>query len=238
MPNLINRLNSKPNRPVGQSYLGNDYMTCGTSNYSRSPASSTSSISSQFSYNGNLNRPFDEQNPNLMCSPSSLPPPPIPQQIMNLQMQQTNSQNNSSFNSNHSDSENSLESDLRNAIDGRKGQSQPIQHHNNKSIVVSHPPRKSGSRRITKRPRTILNAVQRYEFREAFKLSQKPCRKVREHLASKTGLSVRVVQVWFQNERAKVKKIQRRSQITQNQTSNRKKSKKNGKYFLIINIIY
>lgn len=64
--------------------------------------------------------------------------------------------------------------------------------------------RKSSSRRVTKRPRTILNATQRYDFREAFKQSQKPCRKVREHLAEKTGLSVRVVQVWFQNERAKV----------------------------------
>jgi hypothetical protein len=70
-------------------------------------------------------------------------------------------------------------------------------------------PRKSNTnRRITKRPRTILNAVQRYDFREAFKQSPKPCRKVREHLASKTGLTVRVVQVWFQNERAKVKKMQ------------------------------
>lgn len=64
--------------------------------------------------------------------------------------------------------------------------------------------RKSSSRRVTKRPRTILNASQRCDFREAFRLSQKPCRKVREHLADKTGLSVRVVQVWFQNERAKV----------------------------------
>lgn len=34
---------------------------------------------------------------------------------------------------------------------------------------------------------------------------------VREALAKDTGLSVRVVQVWFQNQRAKMKKIQRKS---------------------------
>lgn len=41
-------------------------------------------------------------------------------------------------------------------------------------------------------------------------MSPKPCRKVREALAKETGLSVRVVQVWFQNQRAKMKKIQRK----------------------------
>ena len=35
--------------------------------------------------------------------------------------------------------------------------------------------------------------------------------KVREALAKDTGLSVRVVQVWFQNQRAKMKKMQRRN---------------------------
>jgi len=34
---------------------------------------------------------------------------------------------------------------------------------------------------------------------------------VREALAKETGLSVRVVQVWFQNQRAKMKKIQRKA---------------------------
>ncbi|CAG0914924.1 unnamed protein product [Notodromas monacha] len=40
--------------------------------------------------------------------------------------------------------------------------------------------------------------------------SPKPCRKVREALAKETGLSVRVVQVWFQNQRAKMKKMEKK----------------------------
>ncbi|XP_024909304.1 LIM homeobox transcription factor 1-alpha [Cynoglossus semilaevis] len=56
-----------------------------------------------------------------------------------------------------------------------------------------------------KRPRTILTTQQRRTFKASFEVSSKPCRKVRETLAAETGLSVRVVQVWFQNQRAKVK---------------------------------
>ncbi|KAI3383553.1 hypothetical protein SNEBB_005360 [Seison nebaliae] len=74
-------------------------------------------------------------------------------------------------------------------------------------------------RRGPKRPRTILTSSQRRKFRGAFEASAKPCRKVREQLAAETGLSVRVVQVWFQNERAKMKKLQRRSQINKSKGS-------------------
>ncbi|CAF3579629.1 unnamed protein product [Rotaria sordida] len=77
-----------------------------------------------------------------------------------------------------------------------------------------------------KRPRTILTSVQRRKFKQAFDVSSKPCRKVREGLASETGLSVRVVQVWFQNERAKMKKLQRRQQQNNANEINEKKSKK------------
>ena len=66
-------------------------------------------------------------------------------------------------------------------------------------------------RRGPKRPRTILTSVQRRQFKASFEVSPKPCRKVREALAKDTGLSVRVVQVWFQNQRAKVKKMQRKA---------------------------
>ncbi|ROL43474.1 LIM homeobox transcription factor 1-alpha [Anabarilius grahami] len=67
-----------------------------------------------------------------------------------------------------------------------------------------------------KRPRTILTTQQRRAFKASFEVSSKPCRKVRETLAAETGLSVRVVQVWFQNQRAKMKKLARR-QLQQKQ---------------------
>ncbi|XP_054978199.1 LIM homeobox transcription factor 1-alpha [Sorex araneus] len=70
-----------------------------------------------------------------------------------------------------------------------------------------------------KRPRTILTTQQRRAFKASFEVSSKPCRKVRETLAAETGLSVRVVQVWFQNQRAKMKKLARRQQQQQDQQS-------------------
>ncbi|CAG0887484.1 unnamed protein product [Cyprideis torosa] len=88
-------------------------------------------------------------------------------------------------------------------------------------------------RRGPKRPRTILTSSQRRQFKASFEISPKPCRKVnkivsipsfigcavhkkfqpivREALAKETGLSVRVVQVWFQNQRAKMKKLQKKA---------------------------
>ncbi|XP_039285922.1 LIM homeobox transcription factor 1-beta [Nilaparvata lugens] len=68
-------------------------------------------------------------------------------------------------------------------------------------------------RRGPKRPRTILTTQQRRAFKASFELSPKPCRKVREGLAKDTGLSVRIVQVWFQNQRAKMKKIQKKQRL-------------------------
>uniref|UniRef100_A0A8C6WHS5 LIM homeobox transcription factor 1, beta a n=1 Tax=Neogobius melanostomus TaxID=47308 RepID=A0A8C6WHS5_9GOBI len=73
--------------------------------------------------------------------------------------------------------------------------------------------------RRPKRPRTILTTQQRRAFKASFEVSSKPCRKVRETLAAETGLSVRVVQVWFQNQRAKMKKLARRQQQQQEQHS-------------------
>ncbi|XP_072399934.1 LIM/homeobox protein LMX-1.2-like isoform X3 [Diabrotica undecimpunctata] len=77
-------------------------------------------------------------------------------------------------------------------------------------------------RRGPKRPRTILTSAQRRQFKASFEVSPKPCRKVREALAKETGLSVRVVQVWFQNQRAKMKKIQRKAKQDDGKSSSDK----------------
>ena len=95
----------------------------------------------------------------------------------------------------------------------------------------SRPPKGGRSARITlgplalrplgkdgkpiKRPRTVLTLPQRRRFQQAFQINPKPCRKVREALGAETNLHPRVVQVWFQNQRAKMKKINRKQQLQQ-----------------------
>ena len=61
----------------------------------------------------------------------------------------------------------------------------------------------------SKRPRTTITARQMEVLKEAYKTSPKPARHVREQLAQDTGLDMRVVQVWFQNRRAKEKRLKK-----------------------------
>ncbi|KAK4473684.1 hypothetical protein MN116_003032 [Schistosoma mekongi] len=80
----------------------------------------------------------------------------------------------------------------------------------------------SESGKNSKRPRTILTANQRRRFKAVFEFNPKPTRKIREALATETGLNIRVVQVWFQNQRAKIKKLARRHAQESRQQSNRR----------------
>ncbi|KAI3381495.1 hypothetical protein SNEBB_009028 [Seison nebaliae] len=61
----------------------------------------------------------------------------------------------------------------------------------------------------SKRPRTTITARQLDVLKQAYAASSKPPRHVREQLAVETGLDMRVVQVWFQNRRAKEKRLKK-----------------------------
>ncbi|XP_049964558.1 LIM/homeobox protein Lhx3 [Schistocerca serialis cubense] len=60
-----------------------------------------------------------------------------------------------------------------------------------------------------KRPRTTITAKQLETLKLAYNNSPKPARHVREQLSQDTGLDMRVVQVWFQNRRAKEKRLKK-----------------------------
>ena len=60
-----------------------------------------------------------------------------------------------------------------------------------------------------KRPRTTITAKQLETLRKAYNQSSKPSRHVREQLSQDTGLDMRVIQVWFQNRRAKDKRMRK-----------------------------
>ncbi|XP_033643223.1 LIM/homeobox protein Lhx3-like isoform X2 [Asterias rubens] len=62
-----------------------------------------------------------------------------------------------------------------------------------------------------KRPRTTITAKQLETLKTAYTNSPKPARHVREQLAQETNLDMRVVQVWFQNRRAKEKRLKKDS---------------------------
>ncbi|XP_013788260.1 LIM/homeobox protein Lhx3-like, partial [Limulus polyphemus] len=61
----------------------------------------------------------------------------------------------------------------------------------------------------SKRPRTTISAKQLETLKTAYNNSSKPARHIREQLSQDTGLDMRVVQVWFQNRRAKEKRLKK-----------------------------
>lgn len=50
---------------------------------------------------------------------------------------------------------------------------------------------------VSKRPRTTITQKQLDILKQAYNISAKPARHIREALAIETGLDMRVVQVWF-----------------------------------------
>jgi len=62
-------------------------------------------------------------------------------------------------------------------------------------------------------PRTTIKAKQLDVLKAAFSATPKPSRHIREKLAADTGLSMRVIQVWFQNRRSKERRVKQLSNI-------------------------
>nr|QRF78301.1 Lhx1/5a [Galathowenia sp. LG-2021] len=60
-------------------------------------------------------------------------------------------------------------------------------------------------------PRTTIKAKQLETLKSAFTATPKPTRHIREQLAKETGLSMRVIQVWFQNRRSKERRMKQLS---------------------------
>merc|ERR1711941_188178 len=63
---------------------------------------------------------------------------------------------------------------------------------------------KDGKRRG---PRTNITSKQLEVLKNVFNQTPKPTRLMREQLAKDTGLTMRVIQVWFQNKRSKEKRM-------------------------------
>ena len=82
------------------------------------------------------------------------------------------------------------------------------------SLCLSLPPLPPSLSLLTadgsqKRPRTTISQKQLEILKTAYCISPKPSRHVRQELSDKTGLDMRVVQVWFQNKRAKDKRTKK-----------------------------
>lgn len=60
-------------------------------------------------------------------------------------------------------------------------------------------------------PRTTIKAKQLEVLKAAFLATPKPSRHIREKLAQDTGLTMRVIQVWFQNRRSKERRVKQLS---------------------------
>ncbi|OQV13257.1 LIM/homeobox protein Lhx3 [Hypsibius exemplaris] len=80
----------------------------------------------------------------------------------------------------------------------------------NKKVVCKTDYESSKSKEASnKRPRTTISAKQLETLKIAYNASSKPARHIREQLSHDTGLDMRVVQVWFQNRRAKEKRLKK-----------------------------
>ncbi|XP_022237790.1 insulin gene enhancer protein ISL-1-like isoform X2 [Limulus polyphemus] len=82
---------------------------------------------------------------------------------------------------------------------------EPMQTNRNRSSVRPHVHKQSSDVKST-RVRTVLNEKQLHTLRTCYAANPRPDALMKEQLVEMTGLSPRVIRVWFQNKRCKDKK--------------------------------
>lgn len=87
-------------------------------------------------------------------------------------------------------------------------------HHNTGSGGSSSSSGKKKKDKQATRVRTVLNEQQLKILKDCYSVNSRPDTTLKERLVEMTGLSARVIRVWFQNKRCKDKK--RQIQITEN----------------------
>ncbi|KAJ8312283.1 hypothetical protein KUTeg_009656 [Tegillarca granosa] len=160
-----------------------------------------------FSIDDDNGHDFDISNDNIMSNTSSndisvatsgkaasLPSSPDPLQDNNSSLLKISSDSNRS--SPTCDiNDNSITRDDQLVNDGNDG---------DETIEVNG---KSGGATKRRGPRTTIKAKQLDVLKAAFMATPKPTRHIREQLAQETGLTMRVIQVWFQNKRSKERRM-------------------------------
>ncbi|CAL8262010.1 unnamed protein product [Merluccius merluccius] len=89
------------------------------------------------------------------------------------------------------------------------GQVHPRPLHISEPVSVRHPPHRNHVHKTsekTTRIRTVLNEKQLHTLRTCYNANPRPDALMKEQLVEMTGLSPRVIRVWFQNKRCKDKK--------------------------------
>jgi hypothetical protein len=152
-------------------------------------------------------QPAPQQQP--IVSATSLPPQPVvSSQLSNGHMapilsQQQQQRLNSGLNTSSTSSTSSNASSSSNGIGGGEINSRLGSGHHGHHGGHGHG---HGRKDKTTRVRTVLNEKQLHTLRTCYGANPRPDALMKEQLVEMTGLSPRVIRVWFQNKRCKDKK--------------------------------
>ncbi|RDD47473.1 Protein lin-11 [Trichoplax sp. H2] len=91
--------------------------------------------------------------------------------------------------------------------DEKEDETEDLLDNNNEDDLQADNDNESGNNCKKRGPRTTIKTEQLEMLKNAFAITPKPTRLIRERLAQQTGLNMRVIQVWFQNRRSKERRV-------------------------------